>query len=298
MAYTLNDAAVKAALELATKAANAAAALMDECYERRMNQDASFDLGMDTKSTDADLVTQYDKKCEEIIIDMLTGFTADVDGSGEKPFRFLTEESRPDEPLLDWPTWIVDPIDGTTGFVHNSFDCGVSIGLTLNKQSVMGVVVLPRLRETFTAIRGEGAFMNGRRIRSSGCTQPNKAVFCTHCPYKRTDEAMDSLLTINRELMVNHRVHALRGYGSAAMDACSVAMGRLDCYFEVGIQAWDMCAAVVILREAGCTVLDVNGGDIDLTRRCMVAAATPELAQVAVALSTKYNYRSSMLGSA
>eukprot|EP00672_Neobodo_designis_P015683 CAMPEP_0174830412 /NCGR_PEP_ID=MMETSP1114-20130205/2498_1 /TAXON_ID=312471 /ORGANISM="Neobodo designis, Strain CCAP 1951/1" /LENGTH=298 /DNA_ID=CAMNT_0016064207 /DNA_START=35 /DNA_END=931 /DNA_ORIENTATION=- len=298
MAFSLKAEVLDDALQLALRSAQAAAAIMNECYERRMNHDSTFDLGMDTKSTDADLVTQYDKKCEEVVIEMLQEFAVDVDGTGKKPFRFLTEESRPDEPLLDWPTWIVDPIDGTTGFVHNSFDCGVSVGLAVNKQPVLGVVILPRLQETFTAVEGRGAFLNGKRLRASGCTLPNKAVYCTHCPYNRAPAAMDALLGMNRELMVDHRVHALRSYGSAAMDACSVAMGRLDCYFEVGIQAWDMCAAVIILREAGAVVTDVNGGPLDLTRRGMISAATPQLAEVALALCDKYKYREAMLGSA
>merc|ERR1712093_415609 len=101
----------------------------------------------------------------------------------------------------------------------------------------------------------------------------------------------------NRELMVDHRVHALRSYGSAAIDACSVAMGRLDCYFEVGIQAWDMCAAVIILQESGAVAMDVTGGPPDLTRRGMIAAATPQLAEVALQLCAKHKYREGLLGS-
>jgi fructose-1,6-bisphosphatase/inositol monophosphatase family enzyme len=297
MTFNLSPAVLDAALAAAVEAAQAAGAIMDECFERRVARDASFELGMDTKSSAVDLVTKYDKQCEDVVIEMLTHFTADVDGSGPRTFRFLSEESRPDEPLLDEPTWVIDPIDGTTSFVHNSFDCGVSIGLAVNRQPVLGVVLLPRLKELFTAVKGRGALYNGRPIRVSGCKEANKAVFCTHCPYNRAPEALAALQGMNTALLAEHKVHALRSYGSAAMDACSVAFGRLDCYFEVCIQSWDMCAAVIILLEAGGVVTDVNGGPLDLTRRGMIAAATPELAAIALELCTKYRYRENLLGS-
>jgi fructose-1,6-bisphosphatase/inositol monophosphatase family enzyme len=298
MPVELNDEVIQKALQAAVDAAQAAGAIMDECFERRCNHDATFELGMDTKSTAVDLVTQYDRKCEDTVIEMLSSFLAVYGDSSEpRPFRFLSEESHPDEPLTDDPTWVIDPIDGTTSFVHNSFDCGVSIGLAVHRQPVAGVVLLPRLKETFTAIAGQGAFCNGKPIRVSGCEDPKRAVFCTHCPYKRTPEALSALTKMNYELMADHGVHALRSYGSAAMDITSVAFGRIDCYFEVCIQSWDMCAAVCILREAGGVVRDVNGAEFDLMRRGMVAASSPELAALAVDICHRANYRTALLGS-
>lgn len=273
-------------LEVALAAANKAGALIKECIDLR----ASKPLEIEEKSSSADMVTQYDKKCEDIVLEMLRAF--------DPSFEILSEESNPDTPFTANPTWIVDPIDGTTSFVHGSFDCGVSIGLAVGKEPVLGVVVLPLMQEVFTAVKGRGSFCNGRRIHVSNCTDLKRAIVCTHTMYRRTPEAIEALLNINRELL-SVPVHAVRSYGSAAMDMCSVAMGRIDLYFEVGIQAWDMCAATIIVREAGGHVRNsddvANAVPLDITSKGMCCAANPALADFAAALVVKHNYRNAIL---
>jgi fructose-1,6-bisphosphatase/inositol monophosphatase family enzyme len=280
----LSAAELDCALAAALEAAAAAAALIDECIELRST------LVIEEKSSSADLVTQYDKQCEATVIKILERCTPDYD--------IVSEETRSDVPLSNRPTWIVDPIDGTTGFVHGSFDCCVSIGLAVNRQSVLGVVNAPRLSEIFYAVAGRGAFRNGKRIKTSGCSVVQKAVVCTHTAYNRSDESVTAIMAINREIALR-RVHALRSYGSAAMDMCGVACGRLDLYFEVGIQAWDMAAGAIIVREAGGFVHSIESSDdlaaLDMTSKAMVCSTSKNLSDMAVELSKKYDYRRAVL---
>lgn len=279
----LSAAALDQALEVAMAAAKAAAALIDECIEQR----ADRPLQIEEKSSSADLVTQYDTMCEEVVIQMLTEATPD--------YVIVSEESRNDVKLDDRPTWVVDPVDGTTGFVHGSFDCGVSIGLCVNKQPVLGVVILPRLREVFHAVEGRGAFCNGKPISASNCRNIRKAVVCTHTAYNRSEASVNSIMDINRDLALM-RVHAIRSYGSAAMDMCSVACGRLDLYFEVGIQAWDMAAGAIIVREAGGVVHSLDNTEtFDIEAKSMICGSSLELTAVAIELSSKHDYKRAVL---
>ena len=266
---------------------------MDVCFEERYELQGATVPVAETKSSGADLVTEYDRQCEELVLKMLSEFSPD--------WKVVSEESHPDAPLTDEPTWIVDPIDGTTSFVHGSFDCGVSIGLAVNKVSVLGVVYLPRLKETFTAIAGQGAYLHDgnqkRKIHVSNVTELNKAIVCTHTPYNRAPQSIKSIMSINTELL-ERGVHAVRAYGSAAMDICSVACGRLDLYFEVGPHSWDMCAAAVILREAGGVIHDIDAvsDSLDMKSRGYAAGSCVQLTTIAVELNNKYDYRNTLLG--
>ena len=288
-----------------------------QAHVARRRGGASDDaLGLEEKSSPADLVTKYDKQCEEVILQLLT--------SQFPKFDIVSEEMHSERVLTDRPTWIIDPIDGTTSFVHGLFDCCVSIGMTYQKEPLVGVVFVPALNELFTAIKGRGAFLNGQPISVSGCTDIRKSLVCTHIPYNRHVSAIQAVLDVNKELAVQYQVHGIRSYGSCAMDMCSVACGRLDLYFEVGVQLWDMAAATVIVREAGGIVTNVDelnssigipqttkiGGleskvDVTLDQRCtansfltsrgMATGASRELVEVAVTLSNKYKLREFVL---
>ncbi|KAF5222247.1 hypothetical protein ECC02_004762 [Trypanosoma cruzi] len=162
-------------------------------------------LDIKTKSSSTDLVTHYDKLCDETIMKILQRFNAKVeDEKRNEPseafsFQFITEELTPDTPLTDEPTWIVDPIDGTMSFVHGGCDCCISIGLAIKKQTVLAVVYCPFLSivqhsvedlrstsavagELYTAIRGKGTFLNGQPIRVSADTLPNTALVAFNYP--------------------------------------------------------------------------------------------------------------------
>ena len=327
-ASVLPAAVLDAALTVATSAAMQAGSIIRaSVIARTLNRvpgsseggnDGGGHLALETKSSSADLVTKFDKECETLVIEMLRGFVITVPnadhvgggGGGDHdatattttttygPFGIMSEESFPEGPVPDTPTWIVDPIDGTTAFVHGSFDCCVSIGLAVARRSVLGVVYAPLMQELFTSVRGKGAYCNGSRIAASGCTDPTRAIVVTHTPYDRRAPVIDALMAMNKAYMVDHRVHAVRSYGSAAIDMCGVALGRHDVYVEVGICAWDMCAAATIVEEAGGTLTDVYGGPLDLMRRGMCCAATPALAAMATAVARNAGYREAMMGSA
>eukprot|EP00744_Colponema_vietnamica_P008825 GILI01012579.1.p1 GENE.GILI01012579.1~~GILI01012579.1.p1 ORF type:complete len:329 (+),score=93.06 GILI01012579.1:59-1045(+) len=311
-------------LEIAKVAAAKAAALINESFEIRYDSP----LEIESKSSSADLVTQYDKQCEEIVLQEITEQCAlwvagkhstqagtDAEGKqqfygdGTTPFTYeiVSEETRHDIPLHDLATWIVDPIDGTTAFVHGGFDCCVSIGMALNRIPIIGVVDCPRLNEIYTGITGQGSFCNGHHLQVSPCTSMNRALISTHTSYNRSHEAIEAITNINRKLARDYKVHGIRSYGAAAMDMCSVAKGRLDMYFEVGIQAWDMCAGIVMIREAGGIVSSIDKLDYDVEKKesqpegfdlmsqAMCCGSSWQLVKEGIATSVEFNYRNAIL---
>jgi fructose-1,6-bisphosphatase/inositol monophosphatase family enzyme len=286
----LSDALLSQALDVALEAAAAAAEVITDYYTIR----DTHPMDVEQKTSSADLVTAYDRKCEEVILRILRE-RSPFDTAG-MDYAIMSEESlNVEKDLDDRPTWIVDPIDGTTSFVHGSFDCCVSIGLTYRKRPVVGVVHLPILREVFHAVEGRGAFCNGKPIHVSACQDLRRAIVCTHTPYNRSEPSIKATMEINT-FLARYPVQAIRSYGSCAMDMCSVACGRMDLYFEVGVHAWDVAAAAVVIREAGGYVgnLDDLTG-FDVTRNCMVCGCRRALCEIAVEISNQTNYRDAVL---
>ncbi|CAA0836524.1 Inositol-phosphate phosphatase [Striga hermonthica] len=215
-----------------------------------------------------DLVTETDKKCEELIFDFLKKQYPDHKFIGEE----TTAACGPTE-LTDEPTWIVDPVDGTTNFVHGyPFVC-VSIGLTIERVPIVGVVYNPIMDELYTAIRGKGAFLNGKPIKTSSQTELVKCLLAAEVGADRDKLTVNNGTDrINRMLF---KVRSLRIAGSCALDLCGIACGRIDLFYETGIGGpWDVAAGVVIVHEAGGLVFDPSGKDFDITSR-RVAASNP-----------------------
>ncbi|XP_054789690.1 inositol-phosphate phosphatase-like [Prosopis cineraria] len=215
-----------------------------------------------------DLVTETDKACEDLIFNHL--------GKLYPTHKFIGEETSAvlgATELTDEHTWIVDPLDGTTNFVHGfPFVC-VSIGLTIQKVPTVGVVYNPILNELFTAIRGRGAFLNGNPIKASSQTELISSLLATEIGTKRDKETID--VCTNRINTLLFKVRSVRMAGSCAMNLCGVACGRLDACFELGFGGpWDVAGAAVIVREAGAEVYDPSGKDFDLTSQ-RVAASNP-----------------------
>lgn len=154
-------------------------------------------------------------------------------------------------------TWIIDPLDGTTNFVHTHPMFCISIGIEFEGRVVGGCVYIPYYDELFRAIDGEGAFLNERPIRVSRTANLNDAVLVTGFPYNRR-EIVDDLLVIIRRAIVN--ALGFRRSGSAAIDMCYVACGRCDGFWEQDLKPWDLAAGEVIVREAGGMVTDWDGG--------------------------------------
>ncbi|KAL6542943.1 Small subunit (SSU) processome component [Orobanche hederae] len=235
-----------------------------------------------------DLVTETDKKCEEVIFDFLKQHYPDHKFIGEE-----TTAACGATELTDEPTWIVDPVDGTTNFVHGyPFVC-VSIGLTIERVPTVGVVYNPIMDELFTAIRGKGAFLNGKPIKTSSQTELVKSLLAAEVGTDRDKSTVDAATDrINRLLfkldMVKRKmaeknelvfsteqVRSVRIGGSCALDLCGIACGRLDLFYETGFGGpWDVAAGAVIVHEAGGLVFDPSGKDFDITSH-RVAASNP-----------------------
>jgi len=153
-------------------------------------------------------------------------------------------------------TWVIDPIDGTTNFAHTFPQCSVSIALFYQGRPVLGGVKNPITGETFLAQKGKGATLNGKKIHVSKTAALSKSLLVTGFPYNRFTHMPMLLNRMGRFLDACHDVRRL---GSAALDLCWVAAGRLDGYWEESLQPWDVAAGVLILQEAGGKVTDFNG---------------------------------------
>jgi myo-inositol-1(or 4)-monophosphatase len=208
---------------------------------------------------EVDLVTKADENAEQAITRLLQktfpnyGMLAEEGGElkGEGNVR-----------------WIVDPLDGTTNFAHGLPLFCTSIALERDGEVVLGVVYDPMANETYTAERGGGATLNGEPIVVSDIDDPIRALLATGFPYDR-DEVPAAL-----ELFGRFAVHTqgMRRLGSAALDLCYVAAGRLDGYYERGVKAWDIAAGTLILREAGGKVTNYSGHELDLELGEVVAS--------------------------
>lgn len=175
----LSQEQLKRCLDEAVAAAQEAGNLMLECFAR--NDAQSF---VEEKANPTDLVTKYDRQVEDLVLGRLRSAFPD--------FKVVAEETASDEPLTDAPTWVVDPIDGTTNFIHRQAECCVLIGLTIHRKAILGVCFIPKLDEMFTAVRGQGAYCNGRRIRVSSCQDLKQAMVNTHfMSYSRGGKVVD-----------------------------------------------------------------------------------------------------------
>jgi myo-inositol-1(or 4)-monophosphatase len=195
-------------------------------------------------------VTAADHRAEEILQAELV--------KARPGYGFLGEESGRTEGSDKTHTWIVDPLDGTTNFLHGIPQFAVSIALERDGVIVAGVVYSPANDDLFTAERGKGAFLNDRRIRVAARQQLNQAVVACGLPH----HGRGDLVLAGRELAaVAERVAGLRRFGAAALDLAWLAAGRCDIYWERDLSPWDMAAGVILVREAGGFASDLDGGE-------------------------------------
>lgn len=202
-----------------------------------------------TYKGDVDLVTETDKKSEAAIVARLRhefpahAIVAEEGGSGA-----AAENSR--------YTWYVDPLDGTTNFAH-SYPCfAVSIGLLEQGTPIVSAIYNPIADELFSAQQGAGAYLNDRQIRVSEVQSLSKALLATGFPtHKRTSNP-----NMRYYWEFTLRSHGVRRAGSAALDLCCVASGRFDAFWEFGLKSWDTAAGILLVREAGGKISDLQGG--------------------------------------
>ena len=207
------------------------------------------------------LVTYVDKTVEETLVTALkkmipeAGFIAEEGTAGSHNEKF---------------TWIIDPLDGTTNYIHGLSPHSISIALKENDELVLGVVYEVGLDELFYAWKGSPAYLNGNEIKASKNSDPINALIGTGFPYYDFDR-IDDYIACMKELMKTTR--GLRRFGSAAVDMAYVACGRFDAFYEHALHAWDIAAGAFILQQSGGKISDFNGGDNWLFGGEIVAAS-------------------------
>ncbi|ESN93519.1 hypothetical protein HELRODRAFT_88652, partial [Helobdella robusta] len=224
------------------------------------------------KENFADLVTETDQAVEKLVINHLKSkfqnhcFIGEESASAEKGQHII---------LTDAPTWIIDPIDGTTNFVHKFPFCCISLALMVNKVIEFGIVYNSVTNEIFSAKRGQGAFLNGNKISVSQVKELKDALVCAEIGSSRDD----ATLTVKFDNMkkIIEKAHGIRCQGSAALNMCYVACGRADAYFEFGPHIWDFAAGEIIVKEAGGVVFSTDGSPVDLLARKVLCSSSKEL---------------------
>lgn len=212
-----------------------------------------------------DFVTDVDRRAEQIIIDTIRKAYPD--------HGVLAEESGHHQG--DEHVWIIDPLDGTTNFLHNFPHFAISIAVQHRSQIVQGVIFDPVRQELFTASRGEGAQLDNRRIRVSRKSDLDTALLGTGFPFREVSN-LDAYLSTLRAFLP--RCAGIRRAGSAALDLAYVAAGRLDGFWEFGLKRWDIAAGALLIHEAGGFVSDPAGGESYLDRGDIVAG-NPKVAK-------------------
>jgi myo-inositol-1(or 4)-monophosphatase len=210
-----------------------------------------------------DWATEVDQNAEAMIAEVL--------GSGAPGSRLVGEESSPDlhrQGLV----WVVDPLDGTTNFLHGYPQYAVSIAAAVNGILEAAVVVDVTRELVYGAVRGKGAWLGDTRLTVSGIADPARALLGTGYPFKHLEELERYLEQFRRILPATSGV---RRAGSAALDLADVAAGRLDGFWELMLAPWDMSAGVLLIREAGGLVTDVAGREIGVEHSSVVAGNPP-----------------------
>jgi len=208
----------------------------------------------------ANFVTAADRKAEQVLRDELL--------TARPGYSFLGEESGRSEGTDQTHTWIVDPLDGTTNFLHGIPHFAIAIALEREGTIVAGLVYNPISDEMFTAERGKGAFVNDQRLRVANRQRMSDAVVACGLPH----HGRGGLAEFRQEFgLVQEKVAGLRRFGSAALDLAFVAAGRFDIYWERNLSPWDMAAGILLVREAGGYVTDCDGQDAMMTKGHILA---------------------------
>ncbi|KAF7494449.2 Inositol monophosphatase 1 [Sarcoptes scabiei] len=233
-------------LQYAIKLAREAGQMMIEWREKN-----SFSIA--SKSSPTDLVTEVDIKIERFIFDSLRSQFPDHKFVGEESVANVSSE------ITDDPTWIVDPIDGTMNFIHQSPWCAVSIALAINRQSIVGVINCPFIGRLYHASLGRGAFMNDKPIKvSSRAKSIDKALILNDFWPKLPNDLLDA------QHCLFWKSQGVRSLGSACVSMCLVADGSADAFYHFRLKVWDVAAGSVIITEAGGEVRQLNNQLLDL----------------------------------
>ena len=201
-----------------------------------------------SKKGPADYVSEADHRAEKTIFEELR--------HARPKYGFLMEESGIVEGVDNSNRWIIDPLDGTLNFLHGLPHFAISIGLERDREIFAGVIYEPITDQLFWAEKGKGAFLNDKRLRVSTRRNMDESLFATGIPFAGREDHKPFLMQLENVMAVSAGV---RRYGAAALDLAYVAAGRYEGYWEKGINAWDMAAGIIIVREAGGFVTDYDG---------------------------------------
>jgi len=240
--------------------ARSAGEILSEGFPRRPGFDR--DIQIDYKGV-IDPVTEMDHRAERFLIDEIRRKYPND--------HILTEESGKLSGK-DNCSWYIDPLDGTINYAHGLPVFSVSIGFEISGEMKLGVVYNPVLDECFSAEQGNGAMLNGQQIRVSQIDDLKQSLIVTGFPYDRRSNPNNNLEQFNRLALLTQGV---RWLGSAALDLCYVAAGRLEGFWELRMSQWDLAAGALIAREAGAVVTAVDGNPDFFTPPCSVLAANP-----------------------
>jgi myo-inositol-1(or 4)-monophosphatase len=215
------------------------------------------------KKQASDFVTRVDRECEEVIVNAIR--------SKFPGHSFLAEESVQESSKAY--RWIIDPLDGTTNYIHQYPTFSTSIALEVDGEVVLGVVLDPMRGELFHAEKGKGAFLNGMQVKVSSVDVPTSSLITTGFPF-RSKHMTDHYLAAFRKIFLI--AGDLRRAGSAALDLAYLGAGRCEGFFELGLSAWDIAAGGIVIKEAGGVITDFSGGD-EYLETGNVVAGTPAM---------------------
>lgn len=258
----------KQALEVAIRAAKAGGAVQLR-WLNKLQRRQMYKKGI------CDWVTDADKQSEQAILKLIR--------RAFPKHSVKAEESAPGEAMRD-QQWLIDPLDGTVNYMHGFPMFCVSIAYVEKGRLESGVVYDPIRKELFTARRGHGAFLNGRRIHVSGASRFDEALLATGFPF-RAKSKMDLYIGSFRKVFMH--TGSIRRPGSAALDLSYVACGRMDGFWEMELQPWDVGAGALLIQEAGGRVTDFFGGK-EFLRRGHILAGTPNVHKKLVRLLAPY----------
>ncbi|NPA11045.1 MAG: inositol monophosphatase [Epsilonproteobacteria bacterium] len=208
-----------------------------------------------------DLLTDYDIKIEEFLKYKLEEFG----------YKFIAEESEWERDLNY--TVIIDPIDGTTNFAHAIPFCAISVAVYKEGECKEAFVYNPIMQEYFFAKKGEGAFLNGNKITVSQESNIQQSLISTGFPYSSKENPQDLKWVVDKMQKVLPNVQDIRRFGSASLDLCYVACGKLEGFYEINLKPWDVAAGMLIIQEASGRVSNDKGEDFDIFEdKCIVAS--------------------------
>ena len=218
-----------------------------------------------TRKGVADFVTRADLKAEQEIFESLS--------TSRPKYGFVMEERGEIEGSDNSNRWIVDPLDGTTNFIHGLPHFAISIGLERDRQPYAGVIYNPVTDELFWAEKGEGAYLNDRRIRVTKRSELSESLFACGLPFAGREGRKEALAETERVL---EKTSGVRRYGAAALDLAYVAAGRYDAFWERDLNIWDVAAGAAIVREAGGFIIEIDGGK-NFMSGGSILASNPEI---------------------